>query len=323
MREEELIAALCARVPHQGTPWGPGDDGALLEPTSGTGRRVLTTDAYVEGVHFLREHPPSWLAEKLLAANLADVAAMGAVPEAYTLTACLPRDVPSRWWEAFCDGLGVASRRAGVDVAGGDTTGSPSGVLLSVTAWGALEGPESLVRTGGCPGDLLMVLGTPGLSRAGWERWAKTPRTGWGAEPPPDPDPALLAHLRPRPDWSAGPWALAQGARAGMDLSDGLARDGARLARASGVDLVLDVALLPPLPPGIELDDAGRLAGGEEHELMVLIPPRAEERFTARGFVGLGYAEATTGSPELRVVSRGSPVDLEPRPYEHFPGTVK
>jgi thiamine-monophosphate kinase len=103
-----------------------------------------------------------------------------------------------------------------------------------------------------------------------------------------------------------------------MDVSDGLARDGARLARASEVDLVLDVALLPPLPAGVALDEEGRLAGGEEHELMVLVSPSCEERFTARGFVRIGYAEACAAAPEIRFVRRGAPVVLTPRPYEHF-----
>lgn len=318
MREEALIAALCARVPHLASPLGPGDDGALVEAAPGSGRRVVTTDAYVEGVHFLRHHPPAWLAEKLLAANLADVAAMGAVPEAYTLAACLPSDVPERWWELFCEGLGSASRRAGVRVVGGDITASPDCVVLSVTAWGFLEGLELLTRTGGEAGDVLMAIGIPGLSRAGWERWARSPGVGWGSEPPQDADPALRAHLRPRPDLSAGPWALAQGAHAGMDLSDGLARDGARLAFASGVDLILDVGCLPPLPKGVELDDEGRLAGGEEHELLVLVAPPLVERFTTRGFVTLGHAEPPVNTPALSFVRGGVPVDLTPRPYEHF-----
>jgi len=318
MREETIIAALCARVPHLASPLGPGDDGALLEPTPGSGRRVVTTDAYVEGVHFLRDHPPAWLAEKLLAANLADVAAMGAVPEAYTLAACLPSDTPERWWNAFCEGLGSASRRASVRVAGGDITASPDRVVLSVTAWGSLEGTELLTRTGGQAGDVLMVIGLPGLSRAGWDRWSRTPRGEWGSEPPGDGGPALIAHLRPRPDLDAGPWALSQGAHAGMDLSDGLARDGARLALASGLDLVLDVAQLPPLPAGVELDVEGRLAGGEEHELLALVPPDLAERFMARGFTRLGHAESPGNTPAIRFVRKGIPVDLEPRPYEHF-----
>ena len=318
MKEEALIAALCARVPHRSSPWGPGDDGALLESAQGSGRRALSTDAYVEEIHFLRHHPPAWLAQKLLAANLADVAAMGAVPEAYTLAACLPSDVPEAWWVAFCEGLGLGSRRAEVEVAGGDITASPGPIMLSMTAWGYVVGEELLARDGGQPGDLLMVMGVPGLSRAGWERWSNTSRGEWGAAPPVDPDPALLAHLRPRPDLDAGPWALSRGARAGMDLSDGLARDGARMARASNVDIVLDVALLPPFPSSITLEVEGRLAGGEEHELLVLVPPENEAAFEARGFAKLGYASVPVAEPALRLVRQGVPIELSPEPYEHF-----
>ena len=103
-----------------------------------------------------------------------------------------------------------------------------------------------------------------------------------------------------------------------MDLSDGLARDGERLARASKVDIVLDIDRLPPLPRSIELDIEGRLAGGEEHELLVLVPPSSAELFEVRGFTTLGEARAPAQEPTLRLERRGSPVALTPRPYEHF-----
>ena len=318
MREEAFIATLCARVPHQALPWGPGDDAALLEPGPGSGRRVITTDTYVEDVHFLRAHPPSWLAEKLLAANFADVSAMGATPEGYTLSASLPRDVTERWWLAFCDGLAVASTRAQVTIAGGDITASPDRVIFSVTAYGTLSGPDLLTRSGGQAGDSLMLLGVPGLSRAGWERWSITSPGDWGGSPPDNPDPALLAHLRPRPDLAAGSWALSQGAHAGMDLSDGLARDGQRLAEASCLDLIVDLDQLPPLPSPIELDLEQRLAGGEEHDLMVLVPPGLRGTFESRGFIWIGEARTSTGEPVVHWLQSGRTVELNPRPFEHF-----
>lgn len=318
MTEESFIEALCARVPHGPLPFGPGDDAALLRSAPGDRSRVVTTDAYVEGVHFLRSHPPAWLAEKLLAANLADVGAMGAVAEAYTLAACLPGETPDRWWAAFCDGLGVASRRAGVEVVGGDITASPGGVVLSMTAWGSLDPGTLLTRQGGRPGDLLMVMGSPGLSRAGWEQWEGMANQDWGLEPPDGLNPGLLAHLRPRPDLDAGPWALAHGAHAAMDLSDGLARDGARLAKASGVDLVVSVDALPPLPASVELDLAGRLAGGEEHELLSLAPPSCRASFEARGFAVIGEAVEASHAPTIRWTQGGKLLALSPRTYEHF-----
>ena len=163
-----------------------------------------------------------------------------------------------------------------------------------------------------------MLMGVPGLSRAGWERWSSGSPSGWGLAPLDTRDPALLAHLRPRPDLTAGRWALSEGAHAAMDLSDGLARDGQRLAVASGVDLVVDVDRLPPLPEAVELDVEGRLAGGEEHELLALVPTRSREAFEARGFTTVGVAHVPAGDPTIRWERSGRPFALEPRPFEHF-----
>ncbi|MDP6945011.1 MAG: AIR synthase related protein, partial [Myxococcota bacterium] len=79
---------MCQHVPNQPAPIGPGDDGAA------DGERVITVDLMVEGVHFLRPHPPEWLGHKLLAVNLSDVGAMGAIPSGFLLTAALPEDTP-------------------------------------------------------------------------------------------------------------------------------------------------------------------------------------------------------------------------------------
>ena len=163
-----------------------------------------------------------------------------------------------------------------------------------------------------------MVMGVPGLSRAGWERWSSASPAEWGSAPPDTRDPAILAHLRPQPDLMAGQWALSRGAHAAMDLSDGLARDGQRLAVASGVDLVVDVDRLPPLPVGVELDVEGRLAGGEEHELLALVPAGSREAFEARGFTAVGVAHMAAEEPTIRWERSGRPVALEPRPFEHF-----
>jgi thiamine-monophosphate kinase len=279
---------------------------------------VLSTDTYVEQVHFRRAHPPAWLAQKLLMASLADVAAMGAVPEAFTLAAALPAHTPLPWWEAFALGLGEASRREGVTLAGGDLTASPGPVVLTFTVWGLLECSSALTRAGAQKGDILMVLGTPGLSGAGLAQWLDEAGTEWGGVPPHDPGPALRAHLCPRPDLSAGLWARSHGAHAALDLSDGLARDAARLAMASGLDILLELDLLPPLPPGVELDDASRVSGGEDHDLLVLVAASQVSAFEARGFTAIGRSQAPENEPALSFVREGVAVDLQTTTFEHF-----
>jgi thiamine-monophosphate kinase len=105
-----------------------------------------------------------------------------------------------------------------------------------------------------------------------------------------------------------------------MDLSDGLARDGARLASASGLHITVDLDLLPPLPPGVELDDGSRVSGGEDHDLLVLVPPSRVPEFEARGFVSIGGARAAENEPGLSFVRQGTRVDLQTSTFEHFQG---
>ncbi|MGM0575316.1 MAG: thiamine-phosphate kinase [Myxococcota bacterium] len=313
--ERALIERMAARVPHAASPVGPGDDAAVLAPFGGA--RVLTTDAMIEGVHFLRAHPPRWLGWKLLAANLSDVSAMGARPEGFTVTAALPPDLPVRWWALLADGLGDLARESGSEIAGGDVVRTDGPVSLSVTAWGRLDGEEALLRTGGRPGDLVMVRGPIGRAGVGLARWlARDHGDARALETPEETDAAVRWHLRPEPPLDAGPFALAHGARAGMDLSDGLAADGARLGVASGVRVVVDLDRLPPDPAcgGSTADQ--RVSGGEDYGLLVLVPPGRREAFRGRGFSVVGRAE--DGPPGVAWRREGREVDLEGASFEHF-----
>jgi len=288
--EAGIINTILAHVPHAEPPAGPGDDAAALPPVPPGATRVLTTDVLVEGTHFLRSHPPEALGWKALAVNLSDVNAMGASAEAFTLTLGLPDD-PARgdaaidaWITAFARGLGACARAAGVVVVGGDTVRSGL-VVIGISAWGVAAGAP-LTRAGGRPGDVLLVAGPIGRAAAGLAAWLADPR----------PDradlttPTLAAQLRPTPPLDAGPRALALGARAAMDLSDGLATDLPRLAAASGVDLVVDLDRLPADPTILGVDPRARAAGGEDYGLVVLAPPERVADLVAAGFAPIGHA---------------------------------
>ena len=297
LTEDALIETVLALVPGHTPPHGAGDDAAVLTTTPWP--RVITTDVLIEGTHFVRAHPAEALGYKALAVNLSDVAAMGAAPEAFLLSAALPADVPGRWWEAFCRGLGACARDAGVYVAGGDTVKSPGPVSLSITAWGS--GARLLHRDAGRPGDLIFVAGVIGRSGLGLERWLGAVFGGasdWG----PDlvagsdaTDPCLLHHLRPTPPLWAGPVAAELGAHAAMDLSDGLVVDLPRLARASRLTLVVDLDQLPADPALNGLSPAQRAATGEDYGLVVLAPPSCRAGLVARGFTAIGRAD---GGPD-------------------------
>ena len=292
LTEEGLITTVLALVPSRPPPYGAGDDAAVMTQTSG--QRVITTDALIEGTHFVRAHPAEALGYKALAVNLSDVAAMGATPEAFLLSAALPADVPGRWWEAFCSGLGACARDAGVYIAGGDTVKSPGPVSLSITAWGASA--RVLRRTDGRPGDLVFVAGVIGRSGLGLERWLAVAggATEWGPDelaPEVGADACLRHHLRPTPPLWAGPFAAEVGANAAMDLSDGLATDLPRLARASGLALMIELDRLPDDPAVGALSPAQRAATGEDYGLVVLAPPSCSAALMERGFVLIGRAD--------------------------------
>ncbi|PIE65740.1 MAG: thiamine-phosphate kinase [Deltaproteobacteria bacterium] len=313
----EAVVAAAAAPP---TPFGPGDDAAVLP--AARGRRVVTSDALVEGVHFLRAHPPEALGWKAVAVNLSDVASMGARPEGFVLSAAVPEDLPARWWRGFARGLAACARWGGAALVGGDTVRSPGPLMLTVTAWGALpEGDAALLRHAGEPGDTLLVRGDVGRSGLGLRRWleAASGRAGW-AEDHPVEDAVLQAHLRPRPPLEAGPAALALGARAGMDLSDGLAVDLPRLARASEVTLVVDLDRLPADPLLAGVSAVARASGGEDYALVVLAPPERVAKLVAEGFAPIGEARQSRGGDPPGVLWRlgGRPVDPALTPFEHF-----
>ncbi|MEC9072811.1 MAG: thiamine-phosphate kinase [Myxococcota bacterium] len=320
--EEELIQTILSLVPHPETPEGPGDDAAVLE-RSAEGSVVVTTDLMVEGVHFLREHPPAWVGTKLLAANLSDLSAMGAQPQGFVLSAALVPEVHGDWWDRFSRGLGRFAERWGASLTGGDVVRAQGGIGLGITAWGRTVSERVLTRDAGEPGDQLMALGPVGRSEAGLRLWREMAQgRKWGGEELHSIHPAIHHHLAPEPDLDAGPWSLENGAHAAMDLSDGLLVDAPRLARASGVRLEVNLDRLPADSYCSELSLEERAAGGEDYALMVLVPPTVVTVFEGRGFTHLGRAAhpQVPGDPEVTWLIDGSPVTPSAEPFRHFRG---
>src|SRR5579859_6743289 len=145
---------------------GPGslgltDDAALIDCPPGH-RLVVTVDQLVEGVHFLPDDPPEFVARKLLRRNLSDLAAMGATPRAYLVTSALPKSRDDEWVRRFAEGLGEDQRRFGVTLLGGDSTSTPGPVSLTLTAIGEVAEGEEIRRSGARPGDRVWVSGTIG-----------------------------------------------------------------------------------------------------------------------------------------------------------------
>ncbi|HYG47908.1 MAG TPA: thiamine-phosphate kinase [Allosphingosinicella sp.] len=311
--ESDFVDLLRALAGHPAAR-GLLDDAAVLEIGGRT--LVLTHDMLVEGVHYLPDDPPGDVAWKLVAVNLSDLGAKGARPLGALLGYTLAGD--TAWDAAFVEGLYTALAAFEIPLLGGDTVsaGAAGPRVLALTAIGEAHGPAPS-RSGAAAGDHLWVTGTIGDAGAGL-------RALRGELPP---DPALVESYRtPRTRVEIGP-DLAPLVTAMMDVSDGLLIDSARLARASGVAIEIELEAIPLSAALVRtLGDSrdsrlGAATAGDDYELLFTASP-------GRGIELLDIADRS-GIPVNRigVVGRGAglhlteggrPVPLPPRlGWEH------
>ena len=311
------LAALARIIPKlppsDATVLGAGDDAAVLAAPDG--RYVVTTDLMIHGPDFRLAWSTSHdLGFKAAATNLSDVAAMGARPTALVVALAAPADTPVTDLEALADGLrdACAELAPGCGVVGGDLSVSPT-LTIAVTAFGDLEGREPVPRDGARVGDVVAVSGPLGLAAEGlallFERAVDdegVPDARAAARLRSEHPVAMSAQLTPRPPIADGVAAALAGATSMLDLSDGLALDARRIARASGVSLDLDAAAVC-MAAGV---DASRLphviVGGEDHSLLATFPPATGPgQALPGGFTVIGrVVEATADGPALLVGGR-------------------
>jgi thiamine-monophosphate kinase len=257
---------------------GPGDDSAVISAPDG--RFTVTTDTLIEGHDFKLDWSTGYdLGWKAVASNLADVAAMGAVPTALVVALSVPGTTPVTWLEHFADGLKAAclALAPGCGVVGGDLAASEQ-VMISVAAHGSLEGREPVLRSGAQIGDIVAVAGTLGRAAAGLALLESGNRDAVSAY-----DDLVNIQRRPNPPIQAGVAAAIAGATAMLDLSDGLARDAARIAKASSVTIQIDPmhlqgfeAVLEESARAIEANPSDWvIGGGEDHSLLATFPAGA------------------------------------------------
>ena len=255
-----------ARLP--GTLLGPGDDAAVVAAPDR--RVVVSTDMLVEGVHFrLDWSTPHQIGRKAAAANLADLAAMGAVPTALVVALGVPGHTPVATVDELAAGLREEAAQLGAGIVGGDVVRCAL-LVVSAAALGDLQGRAPVTRAGARPGDVLALCGRLGWSAAGLALLQR------GA-------PALAvvqAHRTPHPPYHAGPQAAASGATAMIDISEGLLADAGHLAESSAVGIDVWSAALPV--PGTLVEAAEVLGadprqwvltGGEDYALLACFPP--------------------------------------------------
>jgi thiamine-monophosphate kinase len=289
---------------------GAGDDCAFVRV--GGEYLALSCDASVEGTHF----QPGWLrAEELgwraAAAALSDLAAVAATPLGVLVSVALPAEWPEEHFAGLMDGVGEAVEAVGALVWGGDVVRGER-LAIGVFVAGRLAG-EPVRRRGATPGDGLWVtgrLGGPGAAVAAWTA---------GREPEAT---ARDRFARPEPRVQEARWLKEHGAKAMIDVSDGVLPDAAHLAAASGVRWTIALEALP-LHPAIE-GPLGAVVSGEEYELLVALPPdfgadQARQFEAAFGLplTRVGWAEPAGPEPLVRLVQDGVAVE-PPVAFAHF-----
>lgn len=265
-----LIARLTAGI--AGTDdvlLGPGDDAAITRTSDG--RVVSSTDLMVDGVHFRRDwSTANDVGRKAAAANLADIAAMGATPTAILVGLATPPDLPGVWASGLMDGLREECGQVGAAVVGGDVVRSPT-LMISVSVLGDLHGRAPVLRSGARLGEIVAFAGRLGWAEAGLAVLGRGFRS---------PVQVVTAHRRPEPPYGEGPRAAELGATAMIDVSDGLVADAGHIAAASGVRINLrSSALTIPsrlreVASALNVDPRmWVLSGGDDHALLATFPP--------------------------------------------------
>jgi thiamine-monophosphate kinase len=273
--EDRLIARHFRPLATHPGALGLVDDAAVIAVPAGH-ELVLKTDGVIAGVHFFPDDPPETVARKALRINLSDLAGKGARPLGFLMSIALTREVVDGWLKRFTAALGADAKKFGCPLLGGDTDRTPGRVTVTIAALGTVPRGTMVRRDGARAGDRVVVTGTIGDAALGVilrrdpaaaKRWRLDRR--------------MRAHLEsrylvPQPR-NALAEVLRRSASGGMDISDGLAGDLAKMCRAAGVDATVEVA-------GIPLSRAARaallaepalietiLTGGDDYEVLASV----------------------------------------------------
>lgn len=323
--EDSLIARYFKPLATDAGAFGLVDDAAIL--SSSGDDIVVTTDAVVEGVHYLATDPPDTIARKALRVNLSDLAAKGAAPAGFVLTLAL-RSKEDAWLRPFADALGEDAQTFACPLLGGDTVSTPGPQMISITAFGRVPKGRMVGRTGAKPGDLILVTGTIGDAALGLDVLSGGAAATALASDPTAREALISRYRIPQPR-NVLAQAVCDHATAAMDVSDGLAGDLTKLCAASGVSAVVNVASVPlsPAAAGLVARSAicveTLLAGGDDYEVLCTVPPAQSDALIAAGrAVGLAVTAIGTivaGHKRARFLDeQGEELALKRLSYSHF-----
>jgi thiamine-monophosphate kinase len=325
--EDRLIARHFRPLATHPGAFGLVDDAAAIAVPPGHDL-VLKTDGVISGVHFFPDDPPAAVARKALRVNLSDLAAKGARPLGFLLSIALTAEVVDGWLKTFAAALGADAKKYGCPLLGGDTDRTPGRVTVTIAAFGTVPRGTMVRRGGARGGDHVVVTGTIGDAALGVIlRREPAAAKRWGL------DRRMRAHLLrrylvPEPR-NAIAEALRKNAHGGMDISDGLMGDLAKMCRASRVDATIDVAHVP-------LSRAARtalaaepalietiLTGGDDYEVLAGVPARKvaalRKAAKAAGVAVTEIGRFSAGTGKARFVdAQGRALAFARPSYSHF-----
>ncbi|WP_423820086.1 thiamine-phosphate kinase [Salinimicrobium sp. TIG7-5_MAKvit] len=296
---------------------GIGDDAAVLDFKDE--KVVVTTDFLVEGVHFdLAYMPLKHLGYKAVMVNLSDLYAMNAKARQITISIAVSNRFPVEALEELYSGIELAAKLYKVDVVGGDTTSSNSGMVISVTALGAAKEEEVVYRSGAKENDLLVVTGDLGAAYMGLqvlEREKQVFKVNPNSQPDLDPYTYLIERqLKPEARQDIPPLfkALDLQPTSMIDISDGLSSETIHLCKNSGTGVNLFEEKIPLDPAVIsvceefQLDSTTiALSGGEDYELLFTIDQNDYDKIKGNpNFTVIGHM--TQQSEGMHLVTRAN-----------------
>lgn len=309
---------------NRGVRTGIGDDAAVLIQEADTDQ-LITTDAMVEGVHFLPA-TMRWsdVGYKCVAVSVSDIAAMGGTARHVVLSVALSKNVELADLEALYDGVSDACQAYDCSVVGGDVVRSEGPFVITSTVLGVVPAGQALLRSGAQPGDVVYVTGPLGGSMAGLTYLLEKPMTL-----PEEAMQLMTFHRRPTAQVAAGGILREERASSCNDVSDGLASELNEIAKSSGVRIRVQTIRVPITPSVRNFTrQRGESAldyawyGGEDYQLVGTAAPYAYARALSRcASVGIPLTQigrVEVGDGVIAESGDGQVEQILPRGYNHF-----
>lgn len=301
-----------------------GDDAAVIEGSRDVAI-LVSTDSMLEGIDFdLTYFPPKHLGYKAVTKGISDIVAMNATPEQITLSLGISSKISVEWLRDFYSGVEFACREAEVDLVGGDTSASVTGLIINISAIGRAKKRDVVYRSGAKLNDLICITGNLGAAYMGLQLLEREKRVLSGiAEPQPQFEGyeyLLERYLKPRARYDIVKSLAAEKIvpTSMIDLSDGLASDVMQICKASGCGARIYLERIPiakqtsALAEEMHIDPVvAALNGGEDYQLMFTLPLEARERVAALGCIDIiGHITAPETGAYL-VTPDGSDIKLK------------